>query len=220
MTVGRRIVYVKRRSGEASLDLFQKASDGAGGEQAVLEDGMNKYPLSWSPDGRFLLYAAAPGSPTTGDDLWVLPLFGDRKPFPYLETRFSEFYGLFSPDGRWVAYTSNESGRTEVYVAAFPGAGGKRQISTAGGSFPRWRRDGREIFYLDPTNRLMAATVNGQGARFEVASVTALFETRSLGNSPYDVSPDGQRFLIISASDAASAAGITVVVNGTTGPKP
>lgn len=161
------------------------------------------------------MYAAVPGSPTTGNDLWVLPLFGERKPIPFLQTRFNEFYGVFSPDGRWVAYTSNESGRTEVYVAAFPGAGGKRQISTAGGTMPRWRRDGREIFYLSPDNTLMAAAVNGQGASFAVASVAALFETRAAGDWPYDVSADGQRFLIVSAADDEGAAGITVTVNGT-----
>ena len=88
---GKRVVYMKTRRGQSGFDLFQKASDGAGGEQAVLEDGVNKYPSSWSPDGRFLLYMAVPGSPTTGNDLWVLPLFGDRKPFPYLQTRFSEY---------------------------------------------------------------------------------------------------------------------------------
>jgi len=107
-----------------------------------------------------------------------------------------------------------------IYVAAFPGAGGKRQISTAGGFIPRWRRDGKEIFYLAPDKTLMAAAVNGQGASFEVASVKALFETRRSGIIfPYDVSPDGQRFLIISASDDAGAAGITVAVNWTEGVK-
>jgi Tol biopolymer transport system component len=217
---GRRVVYMKARRDQSGFDLFQRASDGAGGEQAVLENGVNKYPSSWSPDGRFLLYGALPGSPTTGSDLWVLPLFGDRKPFPYLQTRFSEESGRFSPDGRWVAYMSNESGRNEIYVAAFPGAGGKRQISTAGGGGPRWRRDGKEIFYLAPDKTLMAAAVNGQGASFEVVSVKALFETRRSGNIfPYDVSADGQRFLIISASDDTSAAGITVAVNWTAGLK-
>ena len=217
---GTRVVYMKTRRGQPSLNLFQKTADGAGSEQAVLEDGINKYPLSWSPDGRFILYSAVPGSPTTGNDLWAMPLSGDRKPFPYLQTRSNEFYGLFSPDGRWVAYVSNESGRGEVYVAAFPGAGGKRQISTAGGNAPRWRRDGKELIYLTPNNTLMAASVNGQGASFEVTSVTTLFETRrSSPEFPYDVSADGQRFLIISAADDATSSGITVAVNSNAGPR-
>ena len=218
---GTRVVSARyTKNGNDKVDvLYEQASDGAGGEQALLEDGVNKFPLSWSPDGRFLLYAAVPGSPTTGNDLMVLPLVGGRKPFPYLQTRFNEFYGVFSPDGRWVAYASNESGRTEVYVAAFPGPGGKRQISTTGGSAPRWRRDGKEIFYLDLNNTMMAAAVNGQGAAFDVTSVKALFEARAVGESPYDVSADGQRFLIVRAADDASAAGITVAVNATAGPK-
>ena len=217
---GKTVVY--GRSTQAGRGLFQKASDGAGGEQALLEDGGTNYPASWSPDGRFLLYAAVPGSPTTGNDLMVLPLFGDRKPFPYLQTRFNEFYGLFSPDGRWVAYSSNESGRYEVYVAAFPDAGGKRQISTTGAGLgpPRWRHDGKEIFYTSPNGTMMAAAVNGQGAAFEVTSVTALFEAPAvISDWPYDVSADGQRFLIVRAADDTSADGITVVVNGTAGPE-
>ncbi len=217
---GRRVVYGKKRSGQANVDLFQKASDGAGGEQAVLEDGVNKLPSSWSPDGRFVLYlATTPGSSTTGIDLMLLPLFGDRKPFPYLQTRFNETSGMFSPDGRWVTYQSNESGRPEVYVAAFPGAGGKRQISATGGGNPRWRRDGKEIFYVGRNSTLMVAAVNGQGTSFEVTSVKALFETRAAGDYPYDVAADGQRFLIVRPADDASAAGITVTVNGTAGPK-
>jgi Tol biopolymer transport system component len=208
---GRRLVYGKKRSGHASVDLFQKAADGAGDEQAVLEDGANKLASSWSPDGRFLLYMAT----TTGSNMMVLPLFGDRKPFPFTQGRFNPFYGQFSPDGRWVAYRSNESGRNEVYVAAFPGAAGKRQISTAGGVWPRWRRDGKEIFYLDPGSMLMVAAVSGEGSSFGVTSVTGLFEAHAVSDFPYDVSADGQRFLIVRAYDDTSTAGITVTVSGT-----
>lgn len=210
---GGRILFMKK--GGTGFDLFQKASSGAGAEQLLLEDGFNKYPMSFSSDGRFVMYGTVPGSPTTGNDLWVLPLFGDRKPFPYLQTRFGEFYGLFSPDGRWVAYASTESGRGEVYVAAFPEPSGKRQISTSGGTAPRWRRDGREIFYLAPDNTMMAAAVDGRGAGFQVSSLEPLFETRRSvgGEFPYAVSPDGQRFLIIGAADDENASGINVVVN-------
>ena len=107
-------------------------------------------------------------------------------------------YGQFSPDGRWVAYVSDESGRNEVYVAPFPGPGGKWQISTAGGTYPRWRRDGTEIFYVSPDSKLMSAAVNGKGLSFEVGAVTPLFETHLVTGSryAYDVSADGQRFLI------------------------
>ena len=127
---GSRIVFNSRRKGH--LDLYQKASSGAGTEEVLLEDNLDKYPTSWSPDGRFILYSSFGGP--TGNDLFVLPLSGDRKPFPFLQTQFNEAFGQFSPDGRWVAYASNESGRNEVYVAPFPGPGGKWQVSTG------WRR--------------------------------------------------------------------------------
>jgi hypothetical protein len=151
----------------------------------------------------------------------VLPLTGDRKPFPLLQTQFGEAAGRISPDGRWVAYRSNESGRNEIYVAPFPGPGGKWQISTAGGYYPRWRHDGSEIFYLTPDNRLMAASVNGKGAGFEVGAVKLLFATRIVfaGGYQYDGSADGQRFLIDTAPEQATSAPITVVLNWTAGLK-
>ncbi len=150
-------------------------------------------------------------------DLWVLPLSGDQKPFPFLQTEFIENNGQFSPDGRWIAYESDESRRREIYVAPFPGPGGKRQISTAGGSYPRWRGDGKEIFYLAPYNKLMAAEVNGQGATLEVGAVRALFEARRGGpGNVYDVTADGQRFLVNTAVEQkAPSAPITLVINWT-----
>lgn len=144
---GSRIIFIKVSNGK-ELNLFERASNGAGGEQPVLQDGSVKFPLSWSPDGRFVAYVVAGGSADTGNDIWILPLFGDRKPFPYLQTRFSEFAAQFSPDGRWVAYRSNESGRGEVYVASDqarrgrcrrPGASGRDGGATAGKSSGRLR---------------------------------------------------------------------------------
>ena len=228
---GRRVVFNARRKGH--LDLYQKASSGAGAEEELLADGLDKTPLGWSPDGRFILFVAV--APKTGLDLWVLPLFGGRKPFPFLQTPFNEVPGRFSPDGRWIAYASNESGRNEVYVAPFPGLGGtpsaaaalgtpggKWQVSTAGGNWPRWRRDGKEIFYLAPDNlapdnKLMAAAASGQGSAFEVGAVRPLFETRAIANAnqryPYDVSADGQRFLVNTLAEETTSAPITLVVN-------
>jgi Tol biopolymer transport system component len=213
---GSRIVFDSDRKGH--LDLYQKASSGAGADEMLLEDGLDKYPENWSPDGRFILYYTF-GAPT-GFDLFVLPLFGDRKPFPFLQTQFNEVFGRFSPDGRWVAYQSNESGRYEIYVAPFPGPGGKWQISTAGGGRLRWRPDGNEIFYLSPGNNLMAAALNGKGSSFEVGAVKPLFQTRATGlENRYDVSADGQRFLVITAPEQATSAPITVVLNWTAGLK-
>jgi Tol biopolymer transport system component/predicted Ser/Thr protein kinase len=215
---GSRIVFNEFRNGH--LDLFQKASSGAGTDEVLLQDNLSKTPMSWSPDGRFILYVS--NGTTTGNDLLALPLSGDRKPIPFLQTRFNEFGGQFSPDGRWVAYTSDESGKFEVYVAPFPGPGGKGQISTAGGIYPRWRRDGTEIFYLTPDNTLMAAAVNGKGSSFQVGVVKRLFPTHIVGpRNEYDVSADGQKFLINSVpqQNGAAAAPITVVVNWTAGLK-
>lgn len=213
---GGRIVFNSTRKGR--LDLYQKASSGAEREEVLLEGGFDKYAYSWPPDGRYLLYNSTVEHPRTGVDIWVLPRFGGRKPFPFLETPFNEGLAQFSPDGRWIAYQSTESGRSEVYVAPFPGPAGKWQISTAGGSWARWRRDGREIFCLAADNKLMAAAVNSRGAAFEVGAVQPLFETRpEIARLGYDVSADGQRFLVNTLVEEAVSAPITLVVNWTVG---
>ena len=208
---GSRIVFNSRRKGH--LDLYQKASSGAAAEEELLADDFDKSPVDWSPDGRFILFAVT--APKTGSDLWILPLFGDRKPLPFLQTPFNESPGQFSPDGRWIAYSSSESGRYEVYVTPFPGPGGKWQVSTAGGDWLRWRRDGKEIFYVAPGGRLMAAAVNGGASAFEVGDVRPLFDPRGAAPNQwmYDISPDGQRFLVNTLAEEAGSAPITLVVN-------
>ena len=215
---GQRVMFMRWTNGKGTTDLFERAADGSGGERPVLSDSVNKYPFDWSRDGRFVLYGALPGTPTTGNDIWVLPMFGDKKPMPYLRTQAGEFSGRFSPDGRWVAYYSRESGQREVYVASFPMATGKRQISTMGGTTPRWRHDGQELFYLAEDNTLMAVGIDLRGASVEVTSVKPLFKIKNGVNSadfPFDVTPDGQRFIVITrADDDATTAGITVVMNG------
>jgi Tol biopolymer transport system component len=214
---GNRVVFNSDRKGR--FDLYQKASSGAGAEEELLVDSRDKFPIDWSRDGRFILFGVGETGATS--DLWVLPLFGDRKPFPFLQTPFGEVSGRFSADGRWIVYESDESGRSEVYVAPFPGRsetpGSKWQISTTGGTQPRWRKDGKEIFYLAPDKRLMAAAVNGQNSAFEVGAVRSLFDTRAPSTinprSAYDVSPNGQRFLVNTLADDDAAAPITLVVN-------
>jgi eukaryotic-like serine/threonine-protein kinase len=214
---GSRVVFSSNRKGR--FDLYQKVSSGAGAEEELLVDSRDKFPIDWSPDGRFILFGD--GATAATADLWVLPLFGDRKPFPFLQTPFGEVPGRFSPDSRWIAYASDDSGRNEVYVAPFPGRGetpGSRwQISTTGGTQPRWRKDGKEIFYLAPDKRLMAAAVNGQKSAFEVGAVRSLFDTRAPSTinprSAYDVSPDGQHFLVNTLAEEAASAPITLVVN-------
>jgi eukaryotic-like serine/threonine-protein kinase len=197
--------------------LCQKDSNGTGAEEALLKDESIKIPSGLSPDGRSLLYVSR-GS-AADFDLLILPLSGDRKPFPFIKTPYNELAGRFSPDGEWVAYQSNESGDYEVYVAPFPATGLKVRISTHGGFWPVWRGDGMEIFYLAPDNRMMAAAVNGKGASFDVSAVKPLFQPPSIYvNGPlrqYDVSADGQRFLLAVPVEQAVSLPITVVLNWT-----
>jgi Tol biopolymer transport system component len=218
---GSRIIFGSGRKG--GIDVYQKSSTGAGSEEVLLEGGLGKFPQSASPDGRFILYVSGSGT-MRRSDLFLLPLFENRKPFPFLNTSFVESQGQFSPDGRWIAYMSNESGQFDVYVAPFPGPGQSARISPAGGSWPRWRRDGKEIFYMAPDNTLMATAVNGQISRFDVSTARPLFTIRPrplarLDAYPYDVSPDGQRFLVNTFVEETTSTAITLVVNWTAGLK-
>jgi dipeptidyl aminopeptidase/acylaminoacyl peptidase len=214
---GSRIVFTSDRSGV--FDLYEKASTGAGREDLLLATPLNKAPTDWSRDGRFLLYRSP--APATGFDIWALPLFGDRKPFPVVQTRFDERDAQFSPDGKWIAYQSNESGRFEIYVQAFPGPGAKLQASTAGGAQVRWRRDGKELFYIGLDQRLMALPirVDAKNQSIEPGAPVPLFVTHIGGavqqTAPlqqYDVSADGQQFLLNTITEQ-NAPPITMLVN-------
>jgi len=208
-----RIVFASNRKGQ--YDLYVKPSGGAGTEELLVTTGLSLQPKDWSADGRFLLYDSL-GDPKTGTDLWVQPMSGDGKAFPFLQTVFNESDGHFSPDGKWVAYVSNESGSDQVYVAPFPGPGGKWQISTAGGSRPTWRRDGREIIYLALDDKLMATEVNAKGSNFEVGAVKQLFQAKpQRPGTIYDVTRDAQRFLVNTSSAQKSTTPVTLVVHWT-----
>jgi Tol biopolymer transport system component len=217
---GRRLAFGSGRAGVSNL--YHKDTSGAGQDEALLDPGSARFVTDWSRDGRFLLYSELTAK---SQDIQVLPLDGDRKPISFLQTEFLESQGQFSPDGRWVAYTSDESGRLEVYVRPFPptGPGGKWKVSIAGGQLPRWRRDGKELFYIAPDRKLMAAGVNaaaGPPPSFEASSPQALFETRMVPSTPgfnvfyYAVAGDGKRFLIASTAGETADAPVTVVVGG------
>ncbi len=218
---GLRIVYSNNRSG--SWDLYIKDSAGAGQEEMLLKLGArNLWATSWSKDGRFVMYAVGGPAEKTLFDLWIAPQFGDRKPYPYLQTQFNEVDGVFSPDGRWVAYSSDESGRYEIYVQAFPLSGVKFQVSTGGGSEPSWRKDGAELFFQAADQNIMAVPVKC-GARLEAGAPKPLFRTSFPALRPrrvsYAVSNDGQSFLAASGVRDEKAPRITVVLNWQAGLK-
>jgi Tol biopolymer transport system component len=208
------IIFNSRRKGH--LDLYRKASSGAGSDEPVLVDTADKSPMSWSSDGQIVLYNTGNVSIIGNQvDLWALPVSGDRKPFPVVNSAFNEARGRLSPDGRWIAYTSDESGETEIYVTPFPSLAGKWRVSTSGGNWPRWGRDGREIFFLSADGRqLMSAQVDGRTSQFVVGAIERLFEARwRMGaRYPYDVAPDG-RILGAVLVEQPTATPITLVVD-------
>jgi len=217
-TDGRTLVFNSNRNG--GTDLYRKSASGSGAEELLYADDQDKNPTSWSADGRFLLYHRADG--TGGANIFALPLTPERpdaprKPVPFLQTKFNERWAQFSPDGRWVAYASNESQEVEVYVSPFSRPTEKHQISTGGGTKPRWRQDGKEIFFQTPSGQLMAAEVRIGAETVQVGAVHSLF-----GGIPegyfylYDVLADGQRILAaVPAGSRKGAEPITLVENWT-----
>jgi Tol biopolymer transport system component len=211
---GKQIVFA-RRGGVSKL--YRKAASGTGSEEELpTQSSVVPVPYDWSRDGRYLLYGASAGS--TGTDIWVLPMTGEnRKAVPLLQTIASEVDAQFSPDGQWVAYASNESGRYEVYVRSFIGKAGKFQISGDGGMQPRWRADGRELYYLSSSGKMMVVAVKSSANSFERDTPKVLFDApivRSVGaDFSYDVTPDGQRFVAITDVEGAGAQPLTLLTN-------
>ncbi len=214
---GTKIAYAP--GGGQAADLYLKPANGAGQAELLVHSTETKTPMDFSRDGKFLLFTQRGKDTHLG--LWVLPLEGDRKPVPYLVTPFTNGQAQFSPDGHWVVYTSNETGTKEVYVQPFPmSSGGKWSVSNGGGSQPRWRRDGKELFYFAPDSTLMAVDVSTTGGNFKLGVPKALFKTSILGGAGggpisswrWD-SPDGKRFLMNTPLDEAAATPITIVLN-------
>jgi eukaryotic-like serine/threonine-protein kinase len=213
---GSRIIWSSLRSGW--YELYQKPANGAGSDEPLLVNQTIKFPDDFSPDDKYLLYDnESPGSL----DLMILPMTGDRKPYPYLQTAANEGHGHFSPDGKWIVYASDESGRTEIYVQGFPEKNvGKWQISNAGGDQPLWRRDGKELFYLAPDRSLVSVDVRvtGNGLLFGTPKIlfkTVLRSGLSTTKGEYMVTKDGQRFLINVPLEDTTKLPITVVLNWT-----
>jgi eukaryotic-like serine/threonine-protein kinase len=220
---GDRIAFRSTRSGQQ--EIWLKATNGSGKEEMLQTDAFPKFPGQWSPDGRSIVYSD--NDPRTRIDIWYIPLEGDRKPVEFPHTNFDDAQGQISPDGKWMAYMSDKTGQREVYVAPFPSGEGELRISSAGGEQPRWRRDGKELFYVAADGKMMLVTVKtaaGSKPAFDRDAPFPLFDAR-ITSAPdtrafqYDVSADGKRFLVVtSASSAPSTAApalppLNVVVN-------
>jgi eukaryotic-like serine/threonine-protein kinase len=219
---GSQIVFASSRSG--SSDLYRKPSSGGGTAQLLYHSDEPNYPYDWSPDGRFLIFGKA--TLPTLYDLWLLPNPGDAspgKPIPFLVTEFREAGAQFSPDGHWIAYVSNASGRPEVYVRPFPPRpdSGQWPVSTSGGAQPRWNRNGKELLYFSSA-KLMSVEVKTTPS-FQAGEPKALFEVPIftagdvMTEIAWDISRDGKRFLITTHSGETGAAPITIVLNWAAG---
>jgi len=211
---GRSLVYSAQRR---NVDLMLKDAAGTREAELLLETGEDKYASEWSRDGKYLLYASQ--GRETRWDLWALPMSGEKKPLPVAKTRFSEMFGGFSPDARYVAYSTDESGQREVYVQDFPEARNKWQVSTKGGTQPFWSGNGKEMFYRAPDARIMSVSVKTT-PEFEAGVPQPLFQAR-FANIParahYRPTPDGQRFLVLAPLRQETIPPTTVVLNWTAG---
>jgi Tol biopolymer transport system component len=210
---GNRIVFAAVRDG--IYNLYVIPASGSKPHEPLLESAQNKTPLSWSADGRWLLYAVL--DPKTGNDLWLLPMDRKGEPVRYLGTEFNESAGLFSADGRWIAYASNESGRDEIYIRAFPDTGEKFLISRGGGRDPRWPAKSRELFYLSPDGKVTAVEIPGDPRKS--GAPQSLFQAPPSARG-WDVSADGKKFLFAAPGDQSSQIPFTVVLNWAAGLRP
>jgi dipeptidyl aminopeptidase/acylaminoacyl peptidase len=213
---GDRIVFASLREGAPNL--FQKMANGSGQEDPLYRSNLAKLPSDWSTDGRFIICGTV--DPKTRWDLWVLSV-ADQKWETFLQTPANESRAVFSPNGRWVAYESDESGKKEIYVQSFPVSGAKWQISAGGGSQPRWRGDGKELFYLSGDRKVTIVEVNTEAPTFAHGTPKALLDTPILKSEDhpgdqYAATADGQRFLVNTLAEERTYAPISLVLNWTT----
>jgi Tol biopolymer transport system component len=213
---GDHVTFVSTRNGVSSI--YQKLSNAASPEDPLVSSAELKYNPQWAPDGQSIIYSQL--NPKTNVDLYLLSLSGEKKSTSWLQTNFIEAQPRLSPNGRWIAYISNETEQFQVYVDSFPASGAKVAISIGGGSQPQWRADGRELYYYAPDRKLVAVEVNGDGPTFKVGEARPLFEIRVAsidqsfpGNGYYTVTHDGKRFLVSSLPEAPERQQINVIVN-------
>jgi serine/threonine protein kinase/Tol biopolymer transport system component len=203
------------RNGPREQGIYRKLVSGDGNEELLLSTASASMVSDWSPDGRYVLLVLDTGPSKTGRDLWLLPLNDERKPRPLLQTPADESEGQISPDGHWIAFTSNETGRTEVYVAPFPTMARKWQVSSSGGFSPKWRGDGKELFFLTPDYSMTSAEVNFENGQFEIVKTATMFfagPRAILRGTAYDAATDGRRFLI-NSPDWEQSKPVTLIQN-------
>jgi len=215
---GKMISFLSNREGGGGQ--FEKPADGSGSVTPLFSDKALEQTVEfarWTPDGRYLVFERGNAS-SRQVGIWALPSFGDRKPFPVLQDvpLASPLIGV-SPDGKWLVYDSNESGQSAVYVVPFPRGDGKWQVSTNGGSMPRWSHDGKELFYVSPDNHIMAAEISEQGGTFTVQKVESLFPTNMMPSPgwSYDVTGSGTnaRFAVLTQGEEKGPQAWTLVTN-------
>jgi serine/threonine-protein kinase len=216
---GQRIAYSSQEKGGAS-NLWWIRADGAGDAQRLTESKSAQFPTSWRPDGKVLAFVQI--NPGRNLDIMTLPIEGNEKsawkpgePKPFLNSPSAEAEPAFSPDGRWLTYESNESGNYEVYVRPFPGPGGKWQISTGGGNYPKWSRNGKELFYRTIDSKIMVVTYTASGDSFHAERPQlwspGQFTDRGLENYNFDLHPDGKRFAVLKAPGTEQNAAVNKV---------
>jgi hypothetical protein len=213
---GDRLVFSSSRQGRFDLYLTRLAEAGSETQLPGADLGIGRFGSSWTADGRFLIFVGGARA-IARSDLWIQPMSGDGKPVPFAEGPYVETQPRFSPDGRWVVYTSSETGRLELYVRPSAGPGNRVRISLNGGRYGLWRKDGSEILFLSPDNQIMVATVRAQGSQIQVLAIHPLFRIRfrriRLDAYPYAVTPDGQRFLVNTLVEEAGPPAITLLIN-------
>jgi Tol biopolymer transport system component len=207
---------LRRQSGR--LEIYRKNANGTGATIPLLVDDANNTLPSWSSDGRYLIYQRVAARGHSPWEIWAKPLFGDGKVFPVVQDpKFLEADAALSPDGKWLAHDSEETGNIDVYLTPFLHGGGKWQVSANGGICPRWRADGRELFYVSLDNRIMSAEVSEKGSGVVIGTVQPLFQADPVPSVPecmYDVTADGKRFVVVAPDRATNvAAPVTLVVN-------
>ena len=212
---GKSIVFSYGPAG-ATDSLYRQNADGTGSKEKLLEtSGIIAYPFSVTPDGRYIAYMRHDPKSNTGWDIWVLPMFGEGKPFPVVSTNFLDVTPSFSPDGKWLAYANDETGRLEVYIQPFPSGAGRWQVSTAGGARPNWRKDGKELFFNSIDHQVMAVDIQQNGASLQLGAPHALFKATTVSgpSGTYTVSADGKKFVMNTVLPQSISEPLTLITN-------